>query len=108
MEEQENVPVLKPTLLKLSVSLHSKQLGHVDIPRIYGLAYLDPDRDFYVFYPIPLNILIRALKSVWLSLRVGIRPLWVEKLRSEAYRKGFGDGWTDGYKTGISSKEVKL
>ena len=60
------------------------------IPRLYGLAYYDALSNKIVCYPIPLNIIIRIVMSLWLRLKKPKAEWWEikeSKIRSKIVTK---------------------
>jgi hypothetical protein len=78
------------------------------IPKGYGLAYWDFVTLRGVFYPIPLNILIRFIVGVYHRLIDGLFPLTVEMWIIEAQRAAYYNGFKDGERSTIKgiAKEV--
>jgi len=85
------------------------------IPKWYGFAYRDFNRDVYVAYPIPINLIVAG--SRWLSAKVKFEwphmfnDKWEGTLRNgfkEGFNYGHVQGFIDGYKLTIpSDDEVK-
>ncbi len=57
------------------------------MPKFYGLAYYDPCRCVGIFYPIPLNIIVRLWSSFWCLLKRGLIPHWFEESVGQAVGK---------------------
>ena len=66
------------------------------LPHGYGLAYRDYSRDCGVFYPIPLNFLVRIAREIYFILARGVIASRFEKLLKEAEMKGYRWGRVDG------------
>jgi hypothetical protein len=55
------------------VTFRQERKEEDQIPFGYGIAYADLKRDVWVLYPIPMNLIVRALTVVHDHLR---KPLW--------------------------------
>lgn len=75
-------------------------------PRFYGPAFWDWSRHCYVYYPIPLNLLVRW--AIRISDRI-LRPFrdpkegWFEKRESLAFQNGLEIGRRQGITEGRES-----
>lgn len=71
------------------------------IPIHYGLAWYCMDRYAMVCYPVPLNIVLRLLRTIWIKLTY---PDWVRDLvfdmRNKGWQTGYNNGYTKGYEKG--------
>lgn len=65
------------------------------LPRGYGIAWRELDRDGVVVMPIPLNILAGWIRNLWHWLRRGVRPSAFDRAAIEAYQRGHTDGSND-------------
>ena len=77
------------------IKLHQKRISEGEIiPRWYGLAYREDFDSYSVFYPIPINIIIRICREIYYWIVYGIfKSKWERKLRTaymEGYKKGRG------------------
>lgn len=73
--------------------------GEVIAPWYYGFSYFLPDREAYVFLPIPLNFLVRWARMArykWDSFRSG-QDIWSREL-AEVYHHAFWEGRLSGRK----------
>jgi hypothetical protein len=57
------------------------------LPKFYGIAYLDYQRDYAFAYPVPINLIVRFGRWLWYEI-VRYRPMKLDKLLHEAYEKG--------------------
>ena len=62
-------------------------LQGAEVPRWYGVAWHDYNRDVAVCYPVPLNILFGWARLVWMWLRFRSVPRRWDTLR-QAYEAG--------------------
>ena len=93
--------------------------GFVDPPWYYGMAYWDVSYMMSVWYPIPLNFVVRwarAARYTWDRFR-GTAPRWIpyeavkEELkaaREVAYEAGKQDGYRQGYEGAFNSLNALL
>lgn len=83
------------------------------IPRGYGLAHRDLGITFrMVCYPIPLNVIVSLVLSVWHLLRRGITPSWWERIlhehRTEGYERGCKCAVEDAYARGYNAALITV
>lgn len=73
-------------------------------PWFYGFSYIDYPWDLAIFYPIPLNLLVRwgrQLRFWWDDTRSGQRSHYLltsddlERMRQDSYERGRHSGWID-------------
>lgn len=71
--------------------------GH-RIPNGYGISHYEPGRDAAVAYPIPLNLIVGGLRSLWWHVQC---PPWrftewrysnIAKIKRESFADGFNAG----------------
>lgn len=77
------------------------------MPKWYGFAYRDFNRDVYVAYPIPINLIVAG--SRWVSAKVKFE--WPHLLDgwSGTLRKGFREGFNYGHMQGfIEATKLQL
>jgi len=64
-----------------------------------GIAWPCWDKMAWVTYPIPLNLVMRLLRRIWIMLRNGFRPSWLDcfirEVRKREYDRGYAAGWAD-------------
>lgn len=69
------------------------------IPRGYGLAYHDWERDILIVYPLPFNLLAALMRRLYYRLVYGMRPLKFEaairRARQAAWNRGYDTGYVD-------------
>lgn len=61
---------------------------HEPRPNGYGLAWFRAERDTLVYYPIPLNIVVRFLRRLYLVWAVWGQPTLWERMLREAWQAG--------------------
>jgi len=67
---------------------HREILEGQKIPKYYGIAWPDYNRQVYICYPFPLNLIIGFIKLVYYKVRYFyFKSEYDEKLR-DAYLKG--------------------
>lgn len=85
------------------------QVGEAEaVPRFYGLAYREFDRLIWVCYPIPLNLIVRAIFWVYWKLVAGIKPLAIEKLVSSKQQEGYSKGYSQGMRDGEEHELMRI
>ena len=60
------------------------------LPLLYGVAYYDFAMNSGVYYPIPLNLLVRFLRGLWMRIKAPDRTWWEERervIRDRAYQE---------------------
>ena len=62
------------------------------LPRGYGVAWREFDRDCSVVMPIPINVLASWVRRAWHWFRHGVKPSVYDSAVIEAYHKGHMDG----------------
>jgi hypothetical protein len=70
------------------------------IPRGYGLAYWEYDRNVAVVYPIPFNLVVRLIREIYIRLVMGICPMKTELMFSEIRHKEYNIGYKQGLEEG--------
>lgn len=82
------------------------------LPKWYGLAYRDFDRDARVFYPIPLNVLVALFMKVRYGFKYGFANFIMEKeeygdmmyLRGARTANEYAsDAYKDAYEKGLNA-----
>lgn len=82
------------------------QIGEV-MPRGYGLAYREWERDVAVFYPIPFNLIVRLIRELYYRIRIGICKTKIEHMILSALKREFDLGYEAGKDEGIrQSKDL--
>lgn len=83
---------LLPTVMKLPLPTLRREVGFMyRLPRFYGVAYTEYERPVAIAYPVPLNLLVRAMRWLWWKL-VSYKPArWEEELNS-VYFQGYEAG----------------
>lgn len=73
--------------------------GGMIIPKFYGIAYHDFDKNTAILYPIPLNLLV----GLWIRLMA-----YLKRGYRSAYDMGFKRGLKEGrkYAFGIAKKQI--
>ena len=97
VEDIINGPVKEPWNIKMIEKLLKKDEV---MPKWYGLAYRNFDKDVYVAYPIPINLIVAG--SRWLSAKV--RFEWPHLLNDRwegTLRNGFKEGFNHGHAAGF-------
>lgn len=65
-------------------------------PRFYGVAWLDHPREYIIWIPVPLHIIVGALRRLWFALVSGVRPHKLERLRADCKRyERLHDRWRE-------------
>ena len=82
----------KMKIIYLGIELATGQ----KLPPGYGLAYRDYLRDCAVFYPVPLNVLVRIAREIYFILARGVIKSRFERLVKEAEMKGYQQGYREG------------
>jgi len=70
------------------------------MPRWYGLAYWDFPRAEAICYPIPLNLIVRAIRLFYFRLAIGLFSPKFEKRWLETLHKAERRGWEIGKEYG--------
>jgi hypothetical protein len=68
------------------------------IPKGYGIAWRYYGCMKTRCYPIPLNLIIRSIRTIYFSIMAGV---WHSKWENEL-REAYGQGFFDGKKSGIT------
>lgn len=76
------------------------------IPKGYGFAYIEYERDMYILYPIPLNLIIRFLREIYYRVLIGICETKSEKIISCIQQKAHSEGYAVGYEDGQKSSKL--
>ncbi|HEY6019636.1 MAG TPA: hypothetical protein VIY48_06975 [Candidatus Paceibacterota bacterium] len=81
---------LLPTQMKLPTL--RREVGFMyRLPRFYGAAYTEWERPVVIAYPVPLNLIVRAMRWLWWKL-VSYKPArWEEEL-ANTYQRGYEEG----------------
>ena len=56
-------------------------------PWWYGMAYYSPYTNHVVYYPVPINLVVRWSRALWWALRSG---------KPDALAKAYGCGFSEG------------
>lgn len=78
--------------------LKRELLQNRSVPKGYGLAYYQPDRLIAVCYPIPLNLIVRALRDFYWWIFAGCWRSKYEREILKAERFGYERGREDAEK----------
>ena len=72
------------------------------IPRGYGVAWYEPALFYRICYPIPINLVIHAVREAhWQIIRRLKRPFGMrERWLRQVFRKGYALGYTEGRAAG--------
>lgn len=68
------------------------------LPRFYGVAWTEWERPVVVAYPVPLNLIARAMRWLWHGMAFRYRPAKWEELLADSYRRGYEDGRKHGFR----------
>lgn len=60
--------------------------------KFYGIAYFDWDRDVKVYYPIPLNILIKTSRNIYFWL-MRFWPSYYDRIKEKSFERGWAKGF---------------
>lgn len=62
-----------------------------NLPTGYGVAYRSLNYYGAICYPVPLNLLIRHVRSLWLWMK--FPPIgWIDQIEQGAYNHGYQEG----------------
>ena len=75
------------------------------IPKYYGVAYYEPDRDMVVLCLMPINLIVRLLHEIHWWMKQGFGRGQIERSYSKGYNQGVRHGWDIGFKDG--QKEIR-
>ena len=70
------------------------------LPKYYGVTYERMDTMEIVCHPIPLNIMARRVRAVWMRLKNGLCPTAWEQDLMDAFDSGKKEGMDIGIKRG--------
>jgi len=82
------------------------------MPRGWGLAYWEEATRYAVILPIPLNVIVRGLREVWILFVGGVFPGHTEQLISRAWQRGYEEAmdfhFAEGYRLGERAAERRI
>ena len=73
------------------------------VPRLYGVAYYEPDKGNYVCWPVGLHWLIGGGRAVWYWTKFAIIPSAKEREYKEGWDDGFDSGQDAGFVEGVNA-----
>ena len=77
------------------------------VPRFYGVSYRKYDLSgVAICYPIPLNLLVRLVRSIWHLLKIPSRTWWEREMMS-SYTLGFERGRNQALLDAVVERRVK-
>lgn len=100
-----------------------KEVGNGgSVPRGWQMAWYEPRRRIGVYYPAPLNWVLRALRELEYRLRIALRAPVVECAQvfemqrahrergrlAEEYARGYLSGWRECFRTCLDAVEEEI
>jgi len=82
--------------IKLKITVREVLEGQ-EVPRGYGVAYIQPGGTSATCYPIPLNLIVRWSLLLWYALKIPRRTWW-EKRFQEVRNAGYQQGHDTAYR----------
>jgi hypothetical protein len=76
--------------VKLKITAREVLEGQ-EVPRGYGVAYVEPGGTSATCYPIPLNFIVRWSLLLWYALKIPRRTWWeqrFQKVHAAGYQQG--------------------
>jgi hypothetical protein len=108
--------------MKLLTGLR-REVGHGGtVPRGWHMAWYEPRRRIGVYYPAPLNWVVRGLREFSYRLRIALRAPRIEQVQvfemqrthrerqrlAEEYARGYMNGWRECFRTCLEAVEEEL
>ena len=75
------------------------------IPRGYGIAWFNYAAALTICYPIPLNLVLQAARSLWFLLLRDHSGLIRQREVLEISNRSFQDGYKSGYSDGLKLRK---
>jgi len=100
-----------------------REVGHGGIvPRGYQMAWYEPKRRIGVYYPAPLNWVVRGLREFSYRLRIALRAPRIEQAQvfemqrthrerqrlAEEYGRGYLAGWRECFQVCLEAVEEEI
>ena len=100
-----------------------KEVGHGGrIPRDWQMAWYEPRRRVGIYYPAPLNWLLRAMREISYRLRIALRAPRIECAQvfdmqrkhrererlADEYARGYLAGWRECFQTCLDAVEKEM